>query len=312
MHTRYLQQAAWTRQIRSYLFQQAGLQTAQHVLEVGCGTGAVLSDPAAAGPAARASTQQFYGIDLSADALAQCRVNASSATLARADALALPYADAVFDITYCHFVLLWVKDPVGVLREMKRVTRGHVLALAEPDYSGRIDRPDELAPLGQLQTQSLRDQGADVSLGSRLADLFEAAGIRASEAGIIRPWTQAVSAPADLEAEWNMLQQDIGNRLSEVDLRRDIAVSMSALVSPESASCTFRRTLLGVRYNAVEPSGRLTWKALQICPPKSQRCNKPRRLRGGAICLICWKRLYWPSFCSWPSTRFPPVCAWMD
>ncbi len=154
------------------------------------------------------------------DALAQCRVNAPSAILARADALALPYPDAVFDITYCHFLLLWVKDPLRVLREMKRVTHGHVLALAEPDYSGRIDQPDELAPLGQLQTQALRDQGADVSLGSRLPDLFAAAGIRMREAGVIRPWPQAGGVPADLEAEWNTLQQDVGNRLSQVDLQR--------------------------------------------------------------------------------------------
>ena len=44
-HTRYLQQAAWTRDLRTYLFEKAGLADARRVLEVGCGTGAVLRGP---------------------------------------------------------------------------------------------------------------------------------------------------------------------------------------------------------------------------------------------------------------------------
>ena len=43
-HARFLQQAAWTRDLRTYLFERAGLAQAQRVLEVGCGTGAILSE----------------------------------------------------------------------------------------------------------------------------------------------------------------------------------------------------------------------------------------------------------------------------
>ena len=39
-HKRYTQQATWTRDLRSYLFEKAGLANARRVLEVGCGTGA--------------------------------------------------------------------------------------------------------------------------------------------------------------------------------------------------------------------------------------------------------------------------------
>ncbi len=165
-HARYTQQARWTKNLRAYLFEKAGLRRAQRVLEVGCGTGAILSDleiPAS-----------LHGLDLSRAALAEARVHAPGAILVRADALSLPYADFTFDITFCHFLLLWVRDPLQAAREMARATRpnGFVLALAEPDHTARMDKPDSLAPLGRWQTESLRAQGADVPFGARLAETF--------------------------------------------------------------------------------------------------------------------------------------------
>ena len=43
-HLRYIQQANWTRELREYLFQRTGMATAERVLEVGCGTGAILGE----------------------------------------------------------------------------------------------------------------------------------------------------------------------------------------------------------------------------------------------------------------------------
>ena len=43
-HARYVQQARWTNQLRHYLYRKAGLRDGQQILEVGCGTGAVLGD----------------------------------------------------------------------------------------------------------------------------------------------------------------------------------------------------------------------------------------------------------------------------
>ena len=42
-HKRFVQQAGWTSELRNYLFKRAGLPAARRVLEVGCGSGAILS-----------------------------------------------------------------------------------------------------------------------------------------------------------------------------------------------------------------------------------------------------------------------------
>ncbi len=41
-HARFQQQAGWTAEIRRHLFEQAGLKPDSQILEVGCGTGAVM------------------------------------------------------------------------------------------------------------------------------------------------------------------------------------------------------------------------------------------------------------------------------
>ena len=42
-HKRYLHQANWTRDLRKYIFDNVGLNESSRALEVGCGTGAILS-----------------------------------------------------------------------------------------------------------------------------------------------------------------------------------------------------------------------------------------------------------------------------
>jgi len=208
-HTRYLQQAAWTRNLRTYLFEQAGLKTARRVLEVGCGTGAILRD---------LSVPTLHGLDLEADSLAECRVHAPAAWLTQGDAHFLPYPDQSFDIVYCHFLLLWVKDPLQVLCEMARVGRS-VLALAEPDYSQRVDEPSALKTLGEWQTEALRRQGANPSFGSELAETFFQAGIRLIETGPIQGGA-VMNKAEDWEKEWAVIESDLERIVPSVEIQK--------------------------------------------------------------------------------------------
>lgn len=222
-HERYALQAGWTRQLRSYLFERCGLSRARRVLEAGCGTGAILADLHAAGPAAN-------GIDISAGSLAECRARLPAAQLARADVNYLPYRRASFDITFCHYFLLWLPEPLRALEEMKRVTvpSGYVIAFAEPDYGARRDRPAELAWLGQRQNEALQRQGAALRRGADLADLFRMADINIVEAGLIRPPELHAPTDEEWESEWTVLQADLAQAISAEDLQRVKAVDRQA------------------------------------------------------------------------------------
>jgi ubiquinone/menaquinone biosynthesis C-methylase UbiE len=209
-HSRYVQQAAWTRNLRIYLFEQAGLNTARRVLEVGCGTGAILCDlntPAA-----------LHGLDLDPVSLAECSIHAPAVSLVRGDGHLLPYPDESFDIVYCHFLLLWVHDPLQVVREMARVGRS-VLALAEPDYSQRVDEPDALKPLGKWQTESLRRQGANPSFGAMLAETFYQAEISLIETGPIQGQV-VMRSVEDWENEWAVVKADLEGSVSGEEIQK--------------------------------------------------------------------------------------------
>lgn len=209
-HTRYLEQAAWTRDLRNYLFDKAGLADAQRVLEVGCGTGAILREIH--------SPASFHGLDLQPASLAECRIHAPAVSLTHGDARLLPYPDQSFDIVYCHFLLLWVSDPLQVAREMARVGRS-VLALAEPDYSQRVDEPAVFKKLGKWQTKALIRQGANPSFGATLAETFYQAGITLIETGPIQS-AEKKRSDAEWENEWAVIKADLADSVPGEDIQK--------------------------------------------------------------------------------------------
>lgn len=213
-HARFVQQAAWTRPLRTYLFTRPALANPGQVLEVGCGTGAILAELDLSG--------MVHGMDCDLDRLAVAQGHVRTARLTCGDAQELPYSSGTFDITFCHFLLLWVRNPLQVLQEMRRVTHpgGAVLALAEPDYEQRLDKPETLAPLGRWQAQALRQQGADPALGRRLAGLFTQVGIRVVEAGTLAGQDKRAPSPEERDLEWAVLEEDLAGTIPAAELQR--------------------------------------------------------------------------------------------
>jgi SAM-dependent methyltransferase len=225
-HARYLQQAAWTRDLRAYLFEKAGLKKARRVLEVGCGTGAILRDLKSPAPP--------HGLDLNPYALTQASVNAPAALLTCADGLLIPFCDSSFDIAFCHYYLLWVSDPLQAVLEMKRLTKpgGHILALAEPDYFARVDKPDALRPLGEWQRDALERQGADPGFGAKLAETFFQAGIKLQETGTIQVGINAPSV-REREMEWSVIKADLGESVPDEEIQKMKALDDEAWMKGE-------------------------------------------------------------------------------
>lgn len=112
------------------------------VLEVGCGTGLVLARIARFARSAR-------GIDLSPNMLEQARSRGLDVQVA--NATALPFADASFDVACSFKVIAHVREVDLALMEMARVVRPGGFVLAEfynpQSLRGLLKR---LAPPGQI------------------------------------------------------------------------------------------------------------------------------------------------------------------
>ena len=216
LHSRYLVQAAWTASIREQLFDSIQIHGTHKVLEVGSGTGVISAE----------ISQQFplesVGVDIDRSAVTFANnIDPASSYLA-GDGNNLPFQPAVFDVAVCHFLLLWVEDPEKILDEMVRVTKpgGWVLALAEPDYGGRIDYPRELETVGQMQIQALLDQGAKPYLGRTLPALFHAAQLTEIRSGLLGGEWQGSPDGDQLESEWETLARDLSHLLPAEEIEQ--------------------------------------------------------------------------------------------
>jgi len=100
----------------------------KNVLDVGCGTGAILKQ--------LGNPEKNVGIDLAPEAISFCRERGLN-NVRQGDICALPFADASFDAVICSSVLYhqWVRDVEGAVREMHRVLRpGGTLLINVPAF----------------------------------------------------------------------------------------------------------------------------------------------------------------------------------
>ena len=206
-HERFQKQARWTQPLRSYLYNLAKIEQAQRVMEIGCGSGAIL------GELSQFTEAVIYGLDIDANYLDMAMRNTQDALLLQADAHYLPLAPSSFDLVLCHFLLLWVNDPDRVLKEMARITHpgGYVCALAEPDYGARINSRIALPILVKTGPRALRSQGANPEIGRQLRGLLTNAGLVEVVSGVLGGQWKLPFDHEEWESEWEVLEADLAN-----------------------------------------------------------------------------------------------------
>ncbi|GHF53175.1 ubiquinone/menaquinone biosynthesis C-methylase UbiE [Deinococcus metalli] len=105
-----------------FVADQVDVQAGQDVMDVMTGTGSV----ALALAAKTSGTVRVVGTDLSDGMLGMARTRAAgveNVSFVQADATALPFGDASFDVVVCASGLFFVPDMVAALREWRRVVR---------------------------------------------------------------------------------------------------------------------------------------------------------------------------------------------
>lgn len=104
------------------------------ILEIGCGSGALLQDLQHYGTA--------VGLDVAAPALANCRERGLDC-VSLADVTALPFADEQFNVVIAVDVLEHVEDDAAAIREINRVTKkGGKVILTVPAFQMLWSRRD--------------------------------------------------------------------------------------------------------------------------------------------------------------------------
>ncbi|HEX9144041.1 MAG TPA: methyltransferase domain-containing protein [Candidatus Binatia bacterium] len=110
----------WSRVLAEKFLDFVGIQDGERMLDVGCGTGALV-----ASAAARTLRSEIVGIDPIAPFLDYARRRTPDARVRfdLGDALNLPYAPGSFDRCLSLLVIMFIRDTGQAVSEMRRVTR---------------------------------------------------------------------------------------------------------------------------------------------------------------------------------------------
>ena len=193
----------YSRLLAPQLADFAGVRSGQKAIDVGCGPGALTSELAS-----RVGATNVAAVDPTEPFVAAVRERLPGVDVRRATAEQLPFADNEFDCALAQLVVHFMSDPVGGLREMKRVVRkdGVVAACVWDHGSGR----GPLSLFWQAASQidpNARDEsrGAGARRG-HLEELFADAGLRAIEATVVI----ATLSHATFEEWWTPFTLGVG------------------------------------------------------------------------------------------------------
>ena len=182
-HERLIRQAARLAPYTERFFREAGLDAGQRVLDVGSGVGDVAMLAARlVGPSG-----EVVGIERDPHSIARARARATEAgfrnvSFSQCDVADVPAGER-FDAVVGRYILMFLPDPVAVLRSLADVVRpGGTVAFQEVSWACFHVLSTHL-PLwcatGALACEAIRRSGANIEMGFDLPRVFQEAGLPA-------------------------------------------------------------------------------------------------------------------------------------
>ncbi|HSE43195.1 MAG TPA: class I SAM-dependent methyltransferase [Acidobacteriota bacterium] len=154
-------QAEWLSEARSRILRLAEIGRRRRVLDLGCGSGAILQE----------LQQRCNGSVVALDRQLEALRNLKNAV--NGDAIHLPFKNQSFDLIFTQNVFLWIPQFQNVIQEIYRLLKpGGVFVGIEPDYGGMIEFPAEIESQF-LWINGLLRAGADPFMGRKLSAVFQ-------------------------------------------------------------------------------------------------------------------------------------------
>ncbi|MFD9023581.1 class I SAM-dependent methyltransferase [Streptomyces parvulus] len=206
-HESVLRSHTWRTAANSAAYLLGSLRPHMKLLDVGCGPGTITADLAELVPDGHVT-----GLDRAPEIVERARATAAERGLgntdfAVGDVHALDYPDDTFCVVHAHQVLQHVGDPVGALREMRRVVRpGGIVAARDSDYGAMTWYPASpgMDDWLDLYRRVARANGGEPDAGRRL----KAWALRAGFTDVTATSATWTFATEDERAWWSGLWAD--------------------------------------------------------------------------------------------------------
>ncbi|HEV8360967.1 MAG TPA: class I SAM-dependent methyltransferase [Candidatus Thermoplasmatota archaeon] len=203
--------AAWLRETTDVVVAASGARPGARVLDVACGPGHIAFALAkVVGPSGRVTASDLVPAMVEgAQRLARAR-GVANVDFREADADALPFADASFDVVTCSHGVMFFPQPEKALREMRRVLRpgGRATLLAWGPPEGNPFLTSVSGPFFQRMAPRAPDPDEPgpfrFAAPGSLANVMEAAGFDSVEERAVEV---AWDFPGTPEAFWGAVQE---------------------------------------------------------------------------------------------------------